>query len=86
MSAKGLCALEIIQGIPEETSSPAARAERSGRSKCLSKFGHRNPRLGEGHKRDADSCKNKDSFALYPAQLLLLFYHPDKILPTVDSC
>lgn len=52
MSAKGLCALQIIQGIPEETSSPAARAERAGSSKCLSKFGLRNPWLGEGDKRE----------------------------------
>lgn len=48
MSARGLYALEIIQGIPEETSSPVAWADRSGSSKCLSKFGHRNPRLGVG--------------------------------------
>lgn len=91
MSAKGLYAPEIIQGIPEETSSPAARAERSGSSKCLSKFGHRNPWLGEGDKREhwTDSCKNKDSFALNSAlnsaQFLLLFYHPDKILTHVDN-
>lgn len=47
-SAGGLYALEIIQGIPEETSSPAAWADRSGSCKCLSKFGHRNPHLGVG--------------------------------------
>lgn len=80
MSAKELCALEIIQGIPEETSSPAARAERAGSSKCLSKFGLRNPRLGEGDKREqwTDSCESKDSFASNSAQLL--FHHLDKIL------
>lgn len=43
MFAGGLYASEITPGIPEETSSPAAWADRSGSSKHLSKFGHRNP-------------------------------------------
>lgn len=46
--AGGLYVPEITPGTPEENSSPAAWADRSGSSKRLSKFGHRNPWLGMG--------------------------------------
>lgn len=78
-SAGVLYALEIIQGIPEETSSPAAWADRAGSSKCLSKFGHRIHGWGwVGDKRECwtDSCKNKDPFTLDSAQLSPSFLSP----------